>query len=54
MLADTEDERVVENEVGALGLSDVEVVALGVGRWMECQERVRRVVAGVSYWEADG
>jgi hypothetical protein len=43
VLADGEDERVVERDVGTLRLGDVEVVALRVGGGMEREERVRRI-----------
>lgn len=54
MLADAEDEGVVEDEIGALGLRDVEVVALGVWGGVQRQERVGRVAAGMGYGQADG
>ena len=47
MLADGEDEGVVQRDVGALWLRDVEVVTLGVWCWVEGQEGVGRVRARV-------
>ena len=54
MLADAEDEGVVEDQVGALRLCNVEVVALRVWCWMQCEERVWRVTAGVRNGKTDG
>lgn len=47
MLADAEDEGVVDDQAGALGLCDVQVVALGVRRWVAGYESVRWVLSGV-------
>lgn len=54
MLADGEDEGVVEGDVCALGLGDVEVVALGVGGGVERYEGVRGVCAAVGDGETEG
>ena len=53
MLADGEDEGVVDGESGALGLGDVEVVALGVGRGMAEEEFVGRIGARVGDWKGE-
>lgn len=47
MLAYGEDVGVVEGDVRALRLGDVEIVALSVGCWVQRQERVRRISASV-------
>jgi hypothetical protein len=47
VLADGEDEGIVEGNVGALRLCDVQVVALCVRCRVERQERVWRVGAGM-------
>lgn len=47
MLAHVEDEGVVHDEALALGLDDVEVVALGVGGGVAGQKIVRRVLPDV-------
>jgi hypothetical protein len=53
MLADGEDEGVVESDVGALRLGDVEIVSLCVRRRMQGQKVVRRVGACVGYRKAE-
>lgn len=49
MLTDAEDKGIVENEVGALGLCYVKVVALSVWCRVERQEGVGRVTTSVRY-----
>ncbi len=53
MLADGEDECVVYGKTVALGLGDVEVVALGMGRRMASHEIVRWVFARVDYGKGE-
>lgn len=53
MLADVEDVGVVQGEVCALGLCDVEIVALGVGGGMQGEEGVGWVGAGVGDRESE-
>lgn len=52
-MADAEDESVVQGDVGALRLCDIEIVALGVWRGVEGQESVWRVAAGMGHGEAE-
>jgi hypothetical protein len=54
MLADAEDKGVVEHYVGTLGLRNVEIVPLGMRRWVECQERIRRIATGVCHGQTEG
>lgn len=54
MLADVEDEGVVHDQALALGLDDVEVVALGVRRGVADEEVVGRVLPDVGEWEGEG
>lgn len=54
MLTDTEDERVVEDEVRALWLGNIEVVTLCVRCGVKRQKGIRRVAAGVRDWKAHG
>ena len=54
MLSDGENESVVDSEDFALGLGDVEVVALGVGRRVAGEEFVRRVRARVDDGQGEG
>ena len=54
MLANAEDEGVVESNVGTLRLSHIEIVPLSVWSGMQRQERVGRVVAGMCHGETDG
>lgn len=54
MLPHGEDEGVVDGEAVALGLRDVEVVALGVGGWVADYEVVGGVGAGVREGKGEG
>jgi hypothetical protein len=53
VLADTEHVGVIECKIGALRLCDVEVVPLGMRRWVERQEGVGRVTSSVCQGEAE-
>jgi hypothetical protein len=54
VLPDAEDEGVVESDVGALGLSNVEIVALGVRGGVQGEEGVGRVAARVGQGQTEG
>jgi hypothetical protein len=53
VLTDVEDEGVVHYQALALGLDDVQVVALGVGGRVADEEVVGRVLADVGEWQGD-
>jgi hypothetical protein len=54
MLTDAEDEGVVQGYVRALRLCDVQIVPLSVWCWVQGEERVRRVAAGMRHGKAKG
>ncbi len=54
MLADGKDEGVVHGQAFALGLRDVEIVALGMGCWVSEEKFIGGVVAGMDYGDGEG
>jgi hypothetical protein len=54
VLAYAKHEGVVDDQAAALGLSDVEIMALGVRCRVASEEGVRWVLAGVQEWHCEG
>ena len=53
MLPDGKDKGVVEGEIGALGLRNIQIVPLRMRRRVESQERVWRIASSVHQRQAN-